>query len=56
MMSNVDRYETLLEMGVSKETIDIVAAINGFNQTTLEDILYVVAGYRDFEQLDWARF
>ena len=37
-------------MGVSNETIHIVEQINGRSIDTLNDILYVVTGYNDFEQ------
>ena len=45
-------WNTLIEMGVSEQTLDIVTDINGYNRETLEDVLYVYAGYRSFDQLD----
>lgn len=36
--------------GLSEETINIVCSINGYNEQTLEDILYAHTGYRDFDQ------
>lgn len=35
---------------VSVETLDIITAINGYNEDTLNDILYVVSGYHDIQQ------
>lgn len=32
--------------------IDIVCCINGWTEKSMEDILYVRCGYRDFEQLE----
>lgn len=45
-------WDTLLEMGVSEQTLQIVTSINGYNLETLDDILYAHAGYRSFDQLD----
>lgn len=44
-------WETLLNMGVSEQTLQIVTSINGYNMKTLEDILYAHAGYNNFDQL-----
>lgn len=35
---------------VSEETLDIITSINGYNEKTLDDVLYCVSGYRDIEQ------
>lgn len=35
----------------SQSAINLVARINGYTVQTMEDILYVQTGYRDF--LDW---
>ena len=35
---------------VSNETLDIITSINGYNEETLDDVLYCVSGYRDIEQ------
>ena len=35
---------------VSEETLDIITSINGYNEETLDDVLYCVSGYRDIEQ------
>lgn len=35
---------------VSQETLDIITSINGYNEETLNDVLYCVSGYRNIEQ------
>lgn len=35
---------------VSEETLSIVTSLNGYNEKTLDDLLYVISGYRDIEQ------
>lgn len=35
--------------GVSEQTLQVVADINGYNEDTMRDILYSVAGLREFE-------
>ena len=42
-------YLTNYEL-VSSETLDIITSINGYNEKTLDDVLYCVSGYRDIEQ------
>lgn len=37
-------------IGVSEETIYCVTNINGRNTETMQDILYAMTGYRNFEQ------
>jgi hypothetical protein len=50
-MTNDEMYDYLTdECGVSTETLSVVTSINGYNRETMEDILYVVTGYRTFEQ------
>lgn len=44
-------WDTLLEIGVSEQTLQIVTSINGYNMKSLENILYVYAGYNSFDQL-----
>lgn len=45
-------WENLVNLGVSEETLRIITAINGYNMETMEDVLYVVTGYRTFDQLE----
>ena len=44
--------DTLVIMGVSEETIQIVTAINGRSLETYENILFAKFGYRSFDQLE----
>lgn len=44
-------YNYFTESGIAtEEEIDLVTAINGYNEESLNDILYVRTGYRDMEQ------
>ena len=49
-MGKEEMWNRLLELGVSEETLTIITKINGYSEKTLCDDLYVVSGYRDFEQ------
>lgn len=51
-MSVEEMWDALIEMGVSGQTIDVVTSINGYSEETMCDILYVITGYRDFDQLE----
>lgn len=44
-------WDTLMEFGVSEQTLQIVTSINGYSMDTLNDILYAHTGYRSFEQV-----
>lgn len=45
------------EMCATVEEILLVADINGWNEGTMKDILWVRLGYNDFDQLpDWEGF
>lgn len=45
-----EKAEILIEVGVAtEEEISLVSQINGQNEQTLEDILYVRTGYRDLQ-------
>lgn len=35
---------------IGSEALDIITSINGYNEETLDDILYVVSGYHDIKQ------
>lgn len=37
-------------LGVSEETLKIVTSINGYNEETLNDVIYAVSGYHSMEQ------
>ena len=40
------------QFDVSEETIKVVTNINGYNMEQMCNILYAVAGYNSFEQLE----
>lgn len=51
-MITIERaWDTLIEMGVSEQTLQIVTCINGYSLETLETVLYAHAGYNSFDQL-----
>lgn len=37
-------------VGVNEEVINCITSINGYNEDTLDNILYYYTGYRDLEQ------
>ena len=45
-------YNYLLDSGIVKdeETLQVLTCINGWNEQTLDDVLYCLTGYRDIEQ------
>lgn len=44
-------WNAMLEEGiVSEETLQVITSINGYSVETLNDVLYAVTGYRDWEQ------
>lgn len=51
MMSLDEKWDMLKEYGISEQTLKVVTSINGYSEKTLEDILYVTTGYRNFEDL-----
>ena len=50
-MSIEQMWEKLLEIGVSEETLRVVADINGYSEETMEDVLYAVTGERSFDNV-----
>ena len=50
-MSLEDYNNYLIEyLGINEETIKCVTGIDGYNENTLDSILYYYTGYRDLEQ------
>lgn len=45
-------YNYLIESGIvtSEETLEVATFINGYNEDTLNDVLYAKSGYRNIEQ------
>lgn len=51
-MTLAEQWDYLIENGiVSEETLRVVTNINGYNQKTINDVIYAVTGYRDIQQL-----
>lgn len=52
-MKTIDTmWDILVDLGVSEQTLQIVTAINGYNEKTMLDVLDVTTGYKNFEQID----
>ncbi len=45
-------WDSLQEMGVSEQTLQVVANIEGYSTETMESVLYAFCGYRSFDQLE----
>ena len=44
-------YDTILELGIAiREELELVTCINGFNEQSLNDIVYVREGYQTLDQ------
>lgn len=55
MMTDIETkmWDYLLENEIAtQDEIELICAINGQNEESLKDILYVRTGYRDFDQLE----
>jgi len=51
-MTIEQQWDYLVENGiVLEETLKIITSINGYNQETINDVIYTATGYRDIEQL-----
>lgn len=45
-------WDAIIEYGIAtKEELELVTSINGYNEDTLNDVVYVRTGYRNIEQL-----
>lgn len=51
-MNKNEMWDALIVEGVTEQTLQIVAAINGYSTETMEDVLYAATGYRNFDQLE----
>lgn len=49
---SLEEYSNYLidNLGVNEETIKCITGINGYNEETLDSILYYYTGYRTLEQ------
>lgn len=51
-MNKLDKHwDTLIELGASEQTLHYATDSKGYTLETLEDVLYVLFGYRNFDQL-----
>lgn len=51
-MDRYDIWDAIIEYGIATaEELELVTSINGYNNDTLNDVIYVRTGYRDIEQL-----
>lgn len=48
----LDEYYNYLinNIGINEEVLKCITSINGYNEKTLNDILYYYTGYRDLQQ------
>ncbi len=47
-----EKYQKLLDLGVSEQTLRVACALCGYSEDTLSSVLYVVYGYQSFDQMD----
>lgn len=49
---SLENYSNYLidNLGINEEVINCITGINGYNEDTLDSILYYYTGYRDLEQ------
>ena len=49
---NLEEYSNYLikNVGVNEEVINCITSINGYNENTLDDVLYYYTNYRTIEQ------
>ena len=49
-------WDVIVEYGIATEKeLELITAINGYNEDALNDVIFVRTGYRSIEQLleDW---
>lgn len=50
-MTLEEYYNYLLDTNIAEEqTLDVATALDGYCEDTLDNVLYVLTGYRDIEQ------
>ena len=55
-ITRLELWDAIVEYGIAtEEEIELVTAINGFNDEALNDIIFVRTGYRNIEDFleDW---
>ena len=44
-------YDNIIELGIAtEEELQLITCINGYNEDTLNDVIYVRTGYHSLEQ------
>lgn len=52
-MSISEIWEFLIDEGIAtEEELQLITSINGYNETALNDVLFVRTGYRNIEQME----
>lgn len=47
-----EMWETLEDLGMSEQALQLITDINGYNAETMCDVLFWQTGYRSFDQLE----
>ena len=51
-LTTQEMWDTLENLGVSEQALQLITDINGYNTETRCDVLFWRTGYRSFEQLE----
>ena len=51
-LTTQEMWDTLENLGVSEQALQLITDINGYNEDTMCDVLFWRTGYRSFEQLE----
>ena len=51
-LTTQEMWDTLENLGVSEQALQLITDINGYNTETMCDVLFWRTGYRSFEQLE----
>lgn len=50
-MKLIKLWDTIVEYGIATEKeLELATSLNGYNEDTLNDVIYVRTGYRNIEQ------
>lgn len=51
IFSKGEIWEMIIEYGIAKEEeLQLITSINGYNEKTLNDVIYARTGYRNIQQ------
>lgn len=51
-LTNDEKWQRLIDLGVSEQTLEIVTSIIGYSRATFDSVLYAHTSYRSFDQLE----